>query len=417
MPDAADEQIRALVARAVAQAPPAPSVSDVGTPTIAAADPERRVHRSGGKRAVLTVAASVLALALVMAGALAVGELGGAPDQADRAGAPGDGSRVRFVPTDVPPGMRLTNVDSDSGSDPVALPLVSVFEDARGVVVRVVVDPEAAAAAGAGTTETTTSPGTASPGTTPSGPSSTTVPPTSTTIPATTTPPEATTPGGASTTTTVLASGSPVLPDRNGIEATEVRGAPGGVEVHDATTTTVWFQHQGVVVAVDVFGLDRAGALGIVDRLLPRPGGGFDPAPQDDLVSVAEVAAGSTDAPPPTTRLVYTPADSTGGPAFIVTTVELGPRRDELLTAAADSFGRLERWGDREVLVDDHHDGGTSASASFLDPAGVLVSVEAPAGDELRSYVDGLEPVSDRAWEWFLADHADGLNITDTTVK
>jgi hypothetical protein len=170
----------------------------------------------------------------------------------------------------------------------------------------------------------------------------------------------------------------------------------------------VWFQDRGRLVAVDVFGVDRVTALGIVDRLTtdPNDAGRLVPAVEDGLVQVAAIAARPAGAEPePTVRLVYTTPDraAQGGPAFVVTTSRLAPGiDDDLLAATPGSFGRIERWGDREVLVDDGLDGGATTLVSFVDPAGVLVTVLGPTGD-LSPYVDGLVPADEARWDRLVA--------------
>jgi hypothetical protein len=409
----------------------------------------------------------VAVVLMVVTGALAVGSFGSGTN---RTAMPGDGLAVRFVPAEVPPGLRLAAIASAPTGSPAPLPRVSVFEG-DGVTVRIAVGsygwaagPPAAPSVGApptslsasstGAPETTTPPATGPPGTSSplppapgdsagtggTGVTTTTVPPSSTTtgttpttepagrtttVPATgstgagdaagtggpngpigstdpTTTMGPTTPGDTPATTVAASLDRPRLPglpDRGGIEALTVRGAAGGVEAHGDTSSTVWFEHASLLVAVDVFGLDADRALDLVERLTARPNGGFDPDPPDGLVSVAETGAGGgvTD-PPAIAQLVYADG-STGQAALVVTTSPVAPGRRDLLTATAGSFGRIERWGDRDVLVDD-------GSVAFVDPAGVLVTVEGSASD-LRSYVDSLEPIDQQAWDDLAADHPD----------
>ncbi|HEV7762979.1 MAG TPA: hypothetical protein VGO78_28405 [Acidimicrobiales bacterium] len=209
----------------------------------------------------------------------------------------------------------------------------------------------------------------------------------------------------------------PGLPARPGLRSVTVRGTVGALEVNDDTASTVWFEHQGLLVAVDVIGLDQDHALGLVERLRARADGGFAPDPADGLVSGAEVASsGAITDPAEIAQLVYVPDPAVGGPAFVVTTTPLRPGRGDLLTATAGGFGHLERWGDRQVLVDDGVDGGGATAVSFVDPAGVLVTVQGPGGiDDLRRYVDALAPIDQLTWDELVADHPD-LTVPATTA-
>jgi hypothetical protein len=173
------------------------------------------------------------------------------------------------------------------------------------------------------------------------------------------------------------------------------------METHDATTTTVWFAAGDRLVAVDVFGLDHAAALDLVDDLeLRADGSGFDPAASAGLHRVAEVPARPTDAAagPATERLVYNDGD------LVVSNVKVTPGDGALLAATAGSYGTLERWGDRQVLIDVGLDSGATSRVAFVDPAGVLVTVQGSTGD-LRPYVDGLERVDERGWDRYVAAH------------
>jgi hypothetical protein len=157
-----------------------------------------------------------------------------------------------------------------------------------------------------------------------------------------------------------------------------------------------------------VLGLDQDHAIELVERLQARSDGGFDPDPADGLISRTDIGgAGAATEPPEVAQLVYAPDPAVGGPAFVVTTTPLRPGRGDLLTATAGWFGRIEWWGDRQVLVDDGAD-GVSTAVSFVDPAGVLVTVQGTGGlDELRGYVDALEPVDQRTWDELAAEHPD----------
>ena len=432
--DPTDDRIRALLADVVASAPPPPTVAEVRDhvlPLVAvpAAPPgdgqRRRPPRSGRGRTVRAALAYAAVVVLVLAGVRAIGGRGD-----ERTVMPGDALPVRYVPTDVPSGLELTDVELGPAPDPGPLPDVGVYERDDGARVRIAAGPPdwATRAAGLGArgalpgATTTTGPPTTGPSTTP--PSTTgppTGPPTSGSststagAPGTTAAPSTTTTRPAasgSTTTTGPAPGVPGLPARPDIRAEPVRGGAGGVEAHDPTTTTVWFGHEGRLVAVDVHGLDRSGALGVVERLAPDAGGRLVPAPGDGFRLVAETGAGPAGAEPPAmARLVYTAAEGRdGGPAFVVTTVRLraGVADDaDLLVATAGSFGRTDRWGDRQVLVDDGLDDGATTLVSFVDPAGVLVTVLVSAlgpTDDLGPYVDGLVPADERAWDRVAAE-------------
>jgi hypothetical protein len=484
-----DERIRALLAQVVAEAPPPPPAGAIigVTPAVRVTSidaPGRR--RSPTARAMLAVAASILVVALALAGALVATTLGGSSGGDAASGGGADGTR--YVPTAVPDGLRLAVVDHP----PAHLPQVAVFQG-DGVRVRVVVDPFGQAAvlgANAGTPSMSLDPSPASTAPPTTGPRGTSLPGPTTTLPTTppstaptahsptTTspahvPPTTTVPAHGSPTTTAPATGLPTtppstapatsptstvpatslpttpsstapvtgptttapstgpstsappttttppttvpppgagssqLPARPHLRAATVRGGDGGVEVHDATTTTVWFLHDGVPVAVDVVGLDHTVAVALVDRMTARADGSFDPAPEDHLDLVVRLAAGTTDGQQPvSTRLQYVPATSRD-PRLVVSTVEVGTKRTDLLTGAASSFGRLGRWGDRQVLVEDGEDGLGKAlsSASFVDDAGQLVTVQAPPQD-LRSVVAGLKPLDSGAWHKFEQSHA-----------
>ena len=446
--DEVDDRIRALLGRAVASAPPPPSPAEVRAPGLPAVsvvlalsggsdgDAGGRHHRpprASTARMVGAVAASIAVVVLAVVGARTIGGSG------DRTAMPGDGLPVRYVPTEVPRGLVLTDIEVSGEPVPEPTPEVAVYEGPDDVLVRIAEGPTDWAARTAGptlndpspaTTMPTTPPGTGAPLTT-EGPATTgpgtTVPPTSSpTSPPTSSPagvgsPDTTggstttVPGGsegtAPTTTIPLDVASlpsvPGVPGRPDIQATTVRGAVGGLEAHDDTTTTVWFQDRGQLVAVDVFGLDHVGALGIVDRLAIGVDGSLGPAPEDGLERVAaSPARPAGSASPALVRLVYTAPDRAalgGGPAFVVTTSRLAPGTEDLLAAAAGSFGRIERWGDRQVLVDDGLDGEATTRVAFVDPAGVLVTVLGPTGD-LRPYVDGLVPADQGLWDRTVAD-------------
>jgi hypothetical protein len=447
--------IRALLARAVARAPAAPTPAEIGraAPRLAAAVPSGGpAHRPAARgRPLLAVAASIAVVLLVVAGALVVGRLGG--PSSDTA-MPGDGLGVRFVPGEVPPGFELAGIVSSPPEPPAPLPRVSVFEGDDGVTVRIASGSFgwAAGVPGGPTTTTTgpapTAPPTSAPGTT-SPPSSAPTTPESTTLPTTTTStgpsnssttapgdpgttlgptgstgstgsPGSTVPGGSPVTTVAPSLGLPQLPGlpaRPGLQSVTVRGTVGALEVNDDTTSTVWFEQQGLLVVVDVMGLDRDRALGLVERLRARSDGGFDPDPADGLVSRTEIGSrGAATDPPEIAQLVYAPDGARRGPAFVVTTSPLRPGRGDLLTATAGGFGRIERWGDRQVLIDDGVDGGATTAVSFVDPAGVLVTVQGTVGiDDLRRYVDALEPIDQQAWDELVAEHP-GLTVPATTA-
>lgn len=427
--DPTDERIRALLADAVASAPPPPTVDEVRDRGLLVVPvsvtppddiPRRRPSRSGTTRTLRAVLAYAAVIVLVLAGVRALDRRG----DADHTAVPGDALPVRYVPTDVPSGLELTDAEVGAAPDPGPVPEVGVYERDDGVRVRIAAGPPdwAARAAGRGdrgapassttTTELATSTtATSGPGTSTGASSTPTSTPTSTTIPSTTT---------TAPTTTTAGPTPPVpgLPARPGIQADTVRSGPAGVEAHDATTTTVWFEHQDQLVAVDVYGLDRTGALAIVDRLTQGAAGRLVPGPQDALRLVAETQPGPAGAEPPAmARLAYTAGDggdqSDGGPAFVVTTVRLGPGGAGdagLLAATAGSFGPIARWGDRQVLVDDGLDDGATTLVSFVDPAGVLVRVLVSAlgpTDELAPYVDGLVPAGERQWDRVVAELAE----------
>jgi hypothetical protein len=200
-----------------------------------------------------------------------------------------------------------------------------------------------------------------------------------------------------------------------GIDPVLVRGGPGGVEVHDDTTVTVWFAHGDLLIAVDVTGLDRDAAIALVDRLEPDAEGGFVPAADDGLQLVADApAVGVTDWPAaPTFSLRYTDPDQPEGHDFVVTTVQLPGGRLDPLVGTAGWSGRTERWGDRDVVVDDDgldgdgaEAGSETATAAFVDPSGVLVIVQGPPGD-LRPYVDGLDGVDEATWQQQVGEDPD----------
>lgn len=423
--DPTDDRIRALLADVVASAPPPPTVAEVRDQAlplapVPAAPPggahRRRPPGSGRARTVRAALAYAAVVVLVLAGVRAIDGRGG-----ERTVMPGDTLPVRYVPTDVPSGLQLTDVDLGAAPDLGPLPEVGVYERDDGARVRIAAGPPdwATRAAGLGAREalpvatTTTGPPTTGGPTT--GPPTSGSPTTTTAAPGTTAAPSSTTTllaTSGSTTTTGPAPGVAGLPARPDIRAEPVRGGAGGVEVHDPTTTTVWFGHEGRLVAVDVHGLDRSGALGVVERLVPDAGGRLVPAPADGFRRVTETGAGPAGAEPPAmARLVYTAAEGRdGGPAFVVTTVRLreGVADDaDLLVATAGSFGRIDRWGDRQVLVDDGLDDGATTLVSFVDPAGVLVTVLVSAlgpTDDLGPYVDGLVPADERAWDRVAAE-------------
>jgi hypothetical protein len=208
----------------------------------------------------------------------------------------------------------------------------------------------------------------------------------------------------------------PGVPGRPDIQATTVRGAVGGLETHDRTTSTAWFLDRGQLVAVDVFGLDPVHALGLVERMTVGADGRLVPAPEDDLRRAASGQDRPAGAEPrASAQLVYTAAEGqVGGPAFVVTTTRLAPGVDDLLAATPGSFGRLVRWDDRQVLVDDGLDNETTTRASFVDPAGVLVTVLGPTGD-VRPYVDGLVAADEELWERTVAGLRDSAGPDATT--
>jgi hypothetical protein len=429
--DETDERIRALLARAVASAPAPPTTGEILAPSPAAVPvvlgsggpgwDHRRSPRSGTARMLGAVAASIAVVLLAVVGARTIG---GSAD--DRPAMSGDGLPARFVPTDVPGGLRLTAVDLSPGPLADPIPEVTVYEGPDDVRVRVATGPTGWAARTAGPTPNGT-PGTTPPGTAPP----TTTPPTSsfatTTVPATppsstttTSPPSPGTTGAPTTTVPALDVASlpsvPGVPGRPDIQATTIRGAVGGLEAHDRTTSTAWFLDRGQLVAVDVFGLDPVLALGLVERMTVGADGRLVPAPEDDLRRVASAPDRPAGAEPPASaQLVYTAAEGqVGGPAFVVTTTRLAPGVDDLLAATPGSFGRLERWGDRQVLVDDGLDNETTTRASFVDPAGVLVTVLGPTGD-VRPYVDGLVAADEELWERTVADLRDRAGPDATT--
>jgi len=414
MADHTDERIRALIARAVAQAPPPPPAQEVATPLPDLAhrtNGSRPSHgstelgwgehghrdRDRGRRVVLVAAAGIAAVALAVVGILST---------ADRSrdvgtGDPGEaaltqGNAIRYVPAATPAGLHLARIDDSvavSGDHPPD-PRVSVLEGPGGLRVRIVVDPPDAAAT---STPPTTIPPTSADTT---GPTATTGPtvtgPTGTTGPSL----PAGTDGSTSTTTTTTVGGPPGFPARAGLESAVVRGTTGALEQHSATATTLWFLQGGVPIAVDVFGADATVARRIVDGLTPRGDGGFDPAPAEGLTLVVDLPPGpADDRQPATTTMAYATDDPGGGVAFAVTTEQLAVGRDDLLTATAGSFGELQQWRQREVLVQDRAAYGTpGTAASFVDPAGVLVTVWTPTGGGLRAYVDGLEGVRGGSW-------------------
>jgi hypothetical protein len=403
--DPTDDRIRALLAEAVASAPPPPTVDEVrdrGLPPVRVAvavepsgtAPRRRPPRSGTARTLRAVVAYAAVIVLVLAGVRAIDRRG----DDDRTVMPADALPVRYVPTDVPSGLELADAELGPAPDLRPSPEVGVYERDDGVRVRIAAGPPdwADRAAGLG-----------SRGAQPESTTTTALATSTTTTGPTTTGPSAA--SGSTTTTLGPMPGVAGLPARPDIAAETVRGGTGGVETHDPTTTTVWFEDQGRLVAVDVYGLDRSGALGIVDRLTVDAGGRLVPAPADALRRVAETepeteaeTASAGAEPPAMARLVYTAADGRdGGPAFVVTTVRLRPGAADLLTATAGSFGRIARWGERQVLVDDGLDNGATTLVSFVDPAGVLVTVLVSAlgpTDDLAPYVDGLVPADERLW-------------------
>jgi hypothetical protein len=426
--DPVDDRIRALVADAVASAPPPPTVDEVrdgGLPVApvstlpSAGMHERRPALSPRARTVRAVVAYAAVVLLVLAGVRAVHGRGD-----DRTVMPADALPVRYVPTEVPDGLELTDAETGAAPDPGPRPDVEVYERDDGTRVRIAAGPPDWAGRAAVLGATTALPGaTTTTGlatSTTAAPGTTTGPPGTTTAPSSTTTPTAS--GSTTSTTTAPTPGVPGLPARPGIRPETVRGGPGGVEAHDPTTTTVWFEHEGRLVALDVYGLDRTGALGIVERLTADVGGGLVPAPGDAFRRVAGSEAGPAGPagsagsagtePPAIARLVYTAADHRdGGPAFVVTTVRLhrqeGGTAATLLAATAGSFGRIDRWGDRQVLVDDGLDDGATTLVSFVDPAGVLVTVLVSAlgpTDDLAPYVGGLVATDERAWQRVAAE-------------
>jgi hypothetical protein len=415
--DHLDEQIRALLSRAVAQAPPAPPAGkidargarDVPVEVIRLAGPRPRPTAG---RSLLVVAASVAVIVLVVAGAVALGPLG---DPSDDTATQGESLAVRYVPAELPAGLRLTGVDSSPPAEPDPVPRVSVFEGGGAnddVTVRITVGPADWAD---GTADATSALSSATSGT-----SGTTTPPSSTGPTSTTSPDASITSSSSTTTTTTTApaapgfSSLPGLPARWGLVEAQVRGGPGGIELHDPATTTAWFADEGRLVAVDVFGMGRDAALRLVDDLRPRAdGAGFEPDPGDGFHRVGQADAPAANvAAAATARLVF------GDGALVVTNVRLASGRDDLLTATAGSFGALERWGGREVLVDTGLDGGAISQASFVDRgAGVLVTVRGPTG-ELQPYVERLRRVDPQGWAQFVSEHAtsSGSTVPDTTA-
>ena len=68
------------------------------------------------------------------------------------------------------------------------------------------------------------------------------------------------------------------------------------------------------------------------------------------------------------------------------------------------------------MLVDAGGASGAATAVSFVDPAGVLVTVQGPGGtDDLRRYVDALDPIDQRTWDELVAEHPD-LTVPATTV-
>jgi hypothetical protein len=407
--DGLDEQIRALLSRAVAQAPPAPPAGEIDA--RGARDVPVEVIRLAGPRpqptagrSLLVVAASVAVIVLAVAGAVALGPLG---DPSDDTAMQGESLAVRYVPAELPAGLRLTGVDSSPPAEPDPVPRVSVFEGGGAnddVTVRITVGPADWAD---GTADATSALSSATSGTTT---------PASTTDPTSTTTPDASTTSTSSTTTTAPAAPDlpsvPGLPARWGLVEAQVRGGPGGIELHDPDTTTAWFADEGRLVAVDVFGMGRDAALRLVDDLRRRAdGAGFEPDPGDGFERVGQADAPAANvAAAATARLVF------GDGALVVTNVRLASGRDDLLTATAGSFGTLERWGGREVLVDTGLDGGAISQASFVDRgAGVLVTVRGPTG-ELQPYVERLRRVDPQGWAQFVSEHAAsrGSTVPDT---
>lgn len=434
--DMADERIRVLVAQAVASAPAPPLVDEVRAPGQSPVPitlvRTARVGRPGWGPMLRAVAASIAIVALALAGARAVGGLGGAGQSGDAAALPGGGLPVRYVPAVVPDGLRLASVETGEDAAPAPVPAVAVYESDE-VTVRIAVGPtdwatRASAAATAppptvpagGPTTTqppTTAPATSGPDTT--GSTTTTTPTTSTTAPGadtTTVPGTGTTTDTAPPTTTVPLDAAslpsvPGIPGRPDIRATTVRGDVGGIETHGPDASTVWFLHQGQLVAVDIHGLGEGEALGVVERLAPgraaSSAGDLVPAGEDGLRLAADAPARPAGtALPAAVRLVYAHDDTAGGePPLEVTTTALVAGHDDLLTAAIGTFGRIERWGDRRVLVDDGLDGGATTLVSFVDSeAGVLVTVRGPS-DGIDEYVDSLEAAGDLAWAQFLAEN------------
>jgi hypothetical protein len=476
--DPFDERIRALLGRALADAPAPPEAGEIADTTgdegptlvlVGDGSLPRSAALSPARRTVLAVAASVAVVLMVVAGALAVGRLGGPTGPARGATLPGE-LAVRYVLGDAE-GRQLAAITPSDAVAQTPLPRVSVYAG-DGVTVRIAAGPpgwavgpgDAAGGGGVGgqppttmalppdgpgittpgdTTTSTIGPGetttvpvdggtdatgaTGPPGTagmpdettsSTSSPTSTTAPATSTTTTPTTTttttaPPTATTgiDGGPETTgsptTTVASMNTPPLaglPVRSGIRSVTVRGTTGGLEVHDDDTSTVWFAQDDQLVAVDVFGLDAGDAVALVDRLDADDAGGLVPAGDDEAdLDLAEVATAPAEDPlgtgqPPaeSAQVVYA---SAAGPTVTVTTVAVLPDRQQLLVAAAAAFGRVERWGDHDGLVDR---GGSTAT--FLDPSGALVIVQA-APDDLRSSVEDLVALDRPAWDQLVADN------------
>jgi hypothetical protein len=193
-----------------------------------------------------------------------------------------------------------------------------------------------------------------------------------------------------------------------GIVVTSVRATGAGIEAHDSRTTTFWFSHGDRLISVDVFGLGKAKAQALVERLRVDRGGTLGPAPADGLRLVAGApSVGVDDLPAASTVSVrYARTGEPGDVDFSVTTAQLPHERRNLLAGTAGWSGRIERWDGRDVIVDDDgpdHDGTeagevVTATAAFVDPSGVLVVVQGPPGD-LRPYVAGLDGLDRDGWE------------------
>jgi hypothetical protein len=311
---------------------------------------------------------------------------------------------VRFAPSELPEGFEL--VAADEATD-VPLPAVSTYEGEAGgfddVSVRIVADPlvtsdrlatMATGLAGAEGADTTLPPGTVS-----AGPTGSLAITTTTTVGSVTT----STTAAPTTTTMPPALGALNLvldPLGEGIEIEALRGSEGGVEVHDDTSTTVWFRDEGGPwMAVDVAGADRSTALEIVEGLVPRAGGnGLEPAASSGLTPVDDLPAATSES---TAGLRYEipGPDESGAMPLVVTSIALPSDRRDLLTATAGWSGGVTDWDGRQVLVDtvDASTGIRGGMAAFVDPSGVLVIVQGPV-DDLRSTVDSLEMLDDEAW-------------------